>query len=129
MGDWSSDLSGRAGGGAGEGMVKVDKDDEDGCPCAKDAASTWAWARESVHVGRDLWNDGDDNGVEYDGVDWTWAETTDMGFGGELVFALYLPLLNVDLDLGIGRGDEANGDKFAADGDAKKYGIYSGVVS
>lgn len=44
-------------------MVKEDNDDVD-ADGAKDAASTWAWARESVHVGRDLWNDD----VGYDDV-------------------------------------------------------------
>lgn len=53
MGDCSSDLSGRLAGGAG--MVKDDKDGADIWPCAKDVTSTCAWARESVHVGRDLW--------------------------------------------------------------------------
>lgn len=62
MGDCSSDLSGRLGSGAG--MVRVDKDVAEG---ANDATSTCAWARESVHVGRDLWNDGDDD-VGYVGV-------------------------------------------------------------
>jgi hypothetical protein len=97
MGDCSSDLSGRLGTGAGTDNEGKDNDDDDGdeCPCTKDAESTWAWARESVHVGRDLWYDGDDD-VEYDGVGCTWAETMDMGFGGVLGFTLHLPLLDLD---------------------------------
>jgi len=65
MGDCSSDLSGRLGAG-GAGMVKDDKDGAEICPCAKDATSTCAWARETVHVGRDLWYDVGDDDVEYD---------------------------------------------------------------
>jgi hypothetical protein len=97
-------------------MIKVDKEDADGSPCANDAALTCAWARESVHVGRDLWNEGDD--VGYDGVG---VETTDMEFGGRLGFTLYLPLLDVNLGLGgDGEDDETNDAKFATDVDAKK---------
>jgi len=52
MADCTYDLSGGLGGGTDN--VGRDNDDE----CAKDAASTCVWERESlVHVGRDLWYD------------------------------------------------------------------------
>jgi len=83
MGDCSSDLSGRLGGGT-DNVGRDDDDDE----CAKDAASTCAWASESVHVGRDLWYDdvgNDDDGggcVGYDensvDANGACAETTDI---------------------------------------------------
>jgi len=148
MGDCSSDLSGRLGGGTDN----VGRDDDE---CAKEAASTCAWASESVHVGRDLWYDdvGNDVGADagYDGDDdddvgydinsvdtnGVCAETTTdiwlfpflFVFALAEGFAFAFPALYLPLPDGLGTGrdgeDEAtNDDKFATEVDAKKYGIY-----